>query len=199
MNDLINNFNVHCYQSSLEVFTKSTLFTVNAFEQQLLTTILALNWSFWTVEHPYFRNLVSLLCSEMKMTDYTKIESLLKNCYEEVCKSALKELKSQIKVSIVLDCWMSSNNLAFMNITDYFIDENWNYQKVLLEFKELEEVHTDENLVSYVIEVLELWELKHKLLVMTADNVYNNQTLHKHLSKLLKQWEIDWNYQENTV
>ena len=199
MNDLTNNSNVHCYQSSLEVFIKSILFTVNAFEQQLLITILALNWSFQTVEHSHFRNLVSLFYSETKMSDCTKIESLLKNHYEKVHKSALEELESQIKVSIVLDCWTSSNNLAFINITDYFINENWNYWEVLFGFKELEKAHTDENLISYVIEVLKLWKLKHKLLAVTADNIYNNQTLCKHLSKLLKQWRIDWDYQENTV
>ncbi len=71
------------------------------------------------------------------------------------------ELKAQIKVFIVFNEWISSNHLAFLDITAYFIDAEWKYTEILLVFKELKNQYNDENLAEYVLKMLKKWNLTH--------------------------------------
>jgi hypothetical protein len=51
-------------------------------------------------------------------------------------------LPKHAKLSISLDCWTSPFQQAFMAVSGYFIDSEWEYREVLLDFKPLEGEHT---------------------------------------------------------
>jgi hypothetical protein len=65
------------------------------------------------------------------------------NCQQE---SQLQDLPADAKVSLALDCWTSPSQQAFMAITVYFIDKDWNYREMLLGFEPLHGPHTGNNL-----------------------------------------------------
>ncbi|KAF7174239.1 hypothetical protein CNMCM6106_008367 [Aspergillus hiratsukae] len=54
---------------------------------------------------------------------------------KEEHRKILSTLPPTAKVSIALDCWTSPFQQAFMAITGYFIDRDWNYREILLGFE----------------------------------------------------------------
>ena len=47
--------------------------------------------------------------------------------------------------------------------------------------------------------VLNSYSITDRLLVITADNVFNNEVLHTELTALLHKWRINWSADMNTV
>ena len=60
------------------------------------------------------------------------------------CYTTMKIFSETNKISIALNCWISSDQILFMAITGYFITENFYFQKVLLGFALISDIHTDE-------------------------------------------------------
>jgi len=52
------------------------------------------------------------------------------------------------KISFTLDCWTSPNTILFLSVTCHYIDDNWNFQDVLLDFIHLSGSHTGENMMK---------------------------------------------------
>jgi hypothetical protein len=64
-----------------------------------------------------------------------------------------------------------------MAVTGYFLDEDWNYHEILLDFELLYESHTGSYLNTVLIELLEKHQIKNQVLTITIDNASNNLTL----------------------
>ena len=141
--------------------------------------------SFCSVKHLSFVKLLNLLCSDVQTSHWTKFSQLIKKCVKKLKKTVLAELRSKTKISLTLNCWTSLNNLAFLSITEYFIDENWDYWEILLEFQSLWGQHFRKNLTKVVMNVLNSYKILNKLLIITADNAFNNATLHTELTTIL--------------
>ena len=63
----------------------------------------------------------------------------------------LSKLPPGSSLSIALDCWTSPFGQAFMAITGYFLDQDWNYCEVLLGFEHIQGSHTGTQLSETVI------------------------------------------------
>ena len=61
-----------------------------------------------------------------------------------------------------------------MAITGYFITENFYFQKVLLDFALISDIHTGEQLASVVLNVLNKHNLLYRVLEITTDNVHQS-------------------------
>ena len=96
-------------------------------------------------------------------------------------ESILKKLPSDAKLSIALDCWTSPFQQAFMAITGYFIDDEWNYREVLLGFEPIHGSHTGAHLSETLFSLLERHQITKRVLSVTTDNASNNETLMTHL------------------
>ena len=94
-------------------------------------------------------------------------------------------LSSYSKISIALDCWTSPFLQAFIAITGYFIDSDWVYREVLLDFKPIYGAHTGANLSSALIETLTEHRIEDRVFGLTTDNVLNNKTLMESLQQVL--------------
>jgi hypothetical protein len=101
----------------------------------------------------------------------------------------LSALPQNTKLSIALDCWTSPFQQAFMAITGYFIDKEWNYRELLLGFEPLHGSHTGMNLSSVLASVLEQHSIVNRVLAITTDNASNNITLIESLQKYLESLE----------
>lgn len=86
-------------------------------------------------------------------------------------------LPSDAKLSLALDCWTSPFHQAFMAITAYFLDEQWEYRQILLGFEPLEGTHTGENLALALCAVIDRHRIKDQILAITTDNASNNKTM----------------------
>ena len=105
---------------------------------------------------------------------------------KDIESKLLQHLSPKTKISIALNCWTSSNNLTFMTIVSYFIDINWENHEVLLSFEHLSDKHISHNMTQIVDRVLTKYQLQDRLLVITTDNVSNNETLVRSLQNMLK-------------
>ena len=78
----------------------------------------------------------------------THLRKLLDKHIIEVFEITLVSLPIGAKISLALDCWTSPNNLSFMAIIEYYIDQDWQYKKALLGFEPLTGVYTGKHLVT---------------------------------------------------
>ena len=140
---------------------------------------------FHSVEYLSFVKLLNLLYSDVQTLYWTKFSQLIKKCAKKLKEPVLTELRSKIEISLTLNCWTSLNNLVFLSMTEYFIDENWDYWEILLEFQSLQGQHFRKNLTKVVMNISNNYEILNRLFVITADNVFNNAILHTELTTIL--------------
>src|SRR2546421_12339640 len=78
-----------------------------------------------------------------------------------------------------------------MAVTEYYIDENWQYREALLGFEPLTGTHSGPNLAVILRHVLEKHDILDRVFALTTDNASNNTTLAKSLEELLTDWQSD--------
>jgi hypothetical protein len=72
-----------------------------------------------------------------------------------------------------------------MAITAYFIDNEWNYQELLLSFGPLHGPHLGRNLSDVLLQLLRERQLLDRIFTVTTDNATNNDTLIRGLREAL--------------
>ena len=89
----------------------------------------------------------------------------------------LVDLPIGAKISPTLDYQTSPNNLLFMTMMRYYINQNQKYKEVLLGFESLIRAHIGKYLVTVFIQVLEHHLITNQVFSLTIDNASNNTTL----------------------
>ncbi|OQD74460.1 hypothetical protein PENANT_c174G02644 [Penicillium antarcticum] len=124
-------------------------FTQQIWEQKILNLITVSHLPFLFVEHQEFHDLLSyarLAPIPPSVPSRKVIRDRLRGFVIEQQQETLQQLPSSAKMSIALDCWTSPFQQAFMAITGYFLDQEWEYREVLLGFKPISGSHTGVNL-----------------------------------------------------
>ncbi len=160
---------------------------------------MTLNMSFKSIEHSKFIRLMNMLRFFINILKRTFFENQIRKKYQIIQSRLLHNLKSNIKISIALNNWTSSNNIVFMSVTNYFIDKNWKYREVFLTFQSLSDAHTNETMTQIVVNILKKYNLKNRLLAIIIDNASNNEKMRKEMKKILKNIEIEWDHEKNHV
>ena len=83
----------------------------------------------------------------------THLQKLLDKHVREVYDIALTSLLTGAKISLALNCWTSLNNLSFMAVIGYYINDNCYYKEALLGFKPLTRSHIGKNLATILTQV----------------------------------------------
>jgi hypothetical protein len=142
--------------------------------------VAGLRLPYLIVENPLFRKLLQRAQASPRPLQFPSARTVHRQIHQtgqEKQQLILKSLPEGAKLSIALDCWTSPFSQAFMAITGYFIDINWNYREFLLGFEPLEGTHSGENLSSVLLTRLKDYDITHRILAITTDNASNNQTL----------------------
>ncbi len=160
---------------------------------------MTLNMSFRSIEHSKFIRLMNMFRFFINILKRTFFENQVRKKYQIIQSRFLQNLKSHTKINIVLNNWTSSNNIAFMNVTNYFIDKNWKYREVLLAFQSLSDAHTNETMIKIVVNILKKYKLENRLLAIIIDNASNNEKMKKEMKKILKELDIEWDHEKNHV
>lgn len=104
--------------------------------------------------------------------------------------SVLQKLPKDGKLSVALDCWTSPFQQAFMAVTGYFLDKDWNYREILLGFEPLHGTHSGVNLSAVLLELLQKHQITDKVLAITTDNASNNSTMLSSIQDSIQSLEI---------
>lgn len=161
-------------------------------EQQIVRTITALQLPFQVVEHPELQMLCRLARAAPSMPEFPSartVQRRLQESVDDANQKILEKLPSTAKLSIALDCWTSPFQQAFMAITGYFIDQDWNYREILLGFEPLHGTHSGVNLSNVLLERLQHCKIEGRVLAITTDNASNNKTLMKKIQESLSAFE----------
>lgn len=110
----------------------------------------------------------------------------MKRC-EEIEMSLFDNLSREIKISLTMNCWSTSNRQFYMSIIAFFIDKYWKYHEILIEFEYMKGKHTDSALVKVVEDILKKHNIQQRILVIITDNASNNEIFFVQLMKNLKE------------
>jgi hypothetical protein len=135
-------------------------YTKKNFQNQLINIVLVLNLFFRFIEHFEFVCLINMFKSNVKISRRTRFEKMIKIKYKKIKKTILKNLKITIRINIALNNWISSNNIVFMTIIDYFIDENLKYREMLFAFESFTEAHIDKMITKKVLLTLKSFQIQ---------------------------------------
>jgi hypothetical protein len=160
---------------------------------------MTLNMSFKSIEHSKFIRLMNMFKLFTNILKRTFFEDQIRKKYQIIQSRFLQNLKSYIKINIALNNWTSSNNIIFMNVTNYFIDKNWKYREMLLTFQSLSDAHMNEIMIRIVVNILKKYKLKNRLLAVIIDNASNNEKMRKKMKKILRKIDIEWDHEKNHV
>jgi hypothetical protein len=148
--------------------------------EKLVKFITTARLPFRIVEHPEFIDFVEtiqLAQSQINLPSARTIRRYLNTAVQEQQQSVLSKLPKESRLSIALDCWTSPFKQAFMAITGYFIDQEWNYCEVLLGFEHIHGSHTGSKLRETVFQILQEHNITNRVLSITTDNASNNNTM----------------------
>ena len=106
---------------------------------------------------------------------------------EETHIQLLSKLPQDGRILIVVDCWTSPDQKAFIAITGYFLTEDIGYHEVLLGFRPISGNHEGISLAGLVLSVLHKHDLSRRVLGITTDNTSNNRTMFISITRQLKE------------
>jgi hypothetical protein len=75
------------------------------------------------------------------------------------------------KISFTMDLWTSPNNKAFVSCTAHYIDKEWNFHELLVDFGLMRGKHEGANIAEGFIDVLRKYGLMTKVLYSVLTSV----------------------------
>ncbi|XP_058226607.1 zinc finger BED domain-containing protein RICESLEEPER 2-like [Rhododendron vialii] len=158
-------------------------FSVDACKRALAKKIIIDELPFSFVEGEGFKQFIEVVQPMWKPPGRLV---MAKNCmliYGEE-KMALKQIVKHQRLCLTTDTWTSVQNLNYMCLTGHFIDDNWKYQKKILNFCVVPN-HKGDTLGRMVEQCLLDWGID-KFLTVTVDNASSNSLLIAYLERKTK-------------
>ncbi|EXX59676.1 hypothetical protein RirG_186940 [Rhizophagus irregularis DAOM 197198w] len=171
------------------------------FREKLAIWITIDDQPFTVTECQEFKELVKV-CNEkaeLPSADTVRKDVLkLYNKYRIDVKHMLQNVLG--KLSFTLDCWTSTNNIAFLGITCHFVDVDWCLKETLVDFIHLSGSHSGENLAKEFLKSIdEDFNILTKIMTITADNAANNNTFLRKLEYVCRQKEVKFDHKKNNI
>ncbi|XP_063240561.1 zinc finger BED domain-containing protein 4-like [Bacillus rossius redtenbacheri] len=140
------------------------------------------------VENKGFRKLIAFLEPRYSMVSRKFLaNTLIPEMYQTTCEKVKGLLVQTEYISLTLDMWTSSAKDDFMGITAHFIDSEYEACHVALEVRPFLEVsHNAENIIHFILELCESWNIEDRIFVIVRDNARNitaalNSSTYQHL------------------
>ncbi|XP_066585170.1 uncharacterized protein [Prorops nasuta] len=133
-----------------------------------------------------------LISPDIQFPNRFTLRNKVKLRFEEMRGNIINSLeKSTSKISFTIDGWTSIANRSVYGITAHFIDENWNYQSIVLDFVPSQGRHTGEEIANIFYKSVNDFGIADKIMGITVDNVSANTTFIYELGKLVPEFNIE--------
>ncbi|GMP26225.1 hypothetical protein CsSME_00002761 [Camellia sinensis var. sinensis] len=142
--------------------------------------------SFRFVEGVGFRRFCNVM--QPKFTPIPSRHTISREVFN-IFKNERDKLKKAIKgrrICFITDTWTSIQNLCYMCLTTYFIDDNWKLQKRIINFQQVED-HKGETLGKKIESCLIEWNID-SIFTLTVDNASSNNLAIQYLKTITKYW-----------
>jgi hypothetical protein len=117
------------------------MLTRENFVTQFLRWAIATNQNFTISENIEIKRLFQCLNSYVKLSSSFIIKNHVMKRLKEVEFKLFEHLSHLAKISLTLNCWSAFNRQFYLTIFVFFIDKNWKYQKIVIEFEYMKERH----------------------------------------------------------
>ena len=130
----------------------------------LIKWIVIKQHPFTIIEEQHFINFIYSLHPTAKIPSADTIKSYITNFYK-IDKEKIQNILLNIsgKISFTTDCWTSPSVKSFLSMTAHFIDKDWKLQHILLDFLEIFDSHTGQNLKETFVTGLEYFSIENKV------------------------------------
>ncbi|KAL0431098.1 UNVERIFIED_CONTAM: hypothetical protein Sradi_0735800 [Sesamum radiatum] len=127
-----------------------------------------------TLTEKWLINAFKFLNPSAELWSGKKFQTVLREVFRSMQES-VRLIVEQVcsKVSFTLDFWTSYEQILYMSITCQWIDENWSFQKVLLDICHIPSPCGGSEIYYALLKVLRLYNLETKILSCTHDNSPN--------------------------
>ncbi|KAL0283373.1 UNVERIFIED_CONTAM: hypothetical protein Sangu_2894100, partial [Sesamum angustifolium] len=127
-----------------------------------------------TLTEKWLINAFKFLNPSVELWSGKKFQTVLREVFRSMQES-VRLIVEQVcsKVSVTLDFWTSYEQILYMSVTCQWIDENWSFQKVLLDICHIPSPCGGSEIYYALLKVLRLYNLETKILSCTHDNSPN--------------------------
>jgi hypothetical protein len=95
--------------------------------------------------------------------------------------------------------WTSPNHRAFFGLVGHWLDSIGVVRCALLGLERFKGAHTGTNQAAVIWNIINLYELHHRIGYFTTDNASNNATALQELAKILEKHNIDFSPEQSRV
>ena len=121
-----------------------------------------------------FRKLIKELDPAFIVPDVKLIKQIIHKSYNHTFPLIKKFLHdNSISVCLTTDMWTAKNRQGFLGVTCFFLDKNFVIQEVILTVEYVRYPHTAENISDALLVILDQWEIREKVHMITTDNGAN--------------------------
>jgi hypothetical protein len=172
---------------------KETLTPQQLLEKNLLYWIIDDKQAFTTIEKPSFKRIFQDIPGiQLPFESRSTVKRRLDEKFDIQRQQLKEELAMTCKsIALSLDIWTSKNQLPILGVIGHWLTEDFSYTERVLEFIELQGIHSGENLASAIQTMLSQLDLQEKLITITGDNAGNNEVMASELFHTLKETAFD--------
>ena len=139
---------------------------------------------FHIVEHVEIIRLFRCLNENISFSSVNIIKNHIIKRFVEIEKQFFKHLfDDNIKILLILNDWATFNKQSYFEIIAFFINNNWRYYDVFIDFENVLNRHFNNKLIIIVRELLQKYNIKNHFNVVITDNANNNKIFFKNLIK----------------
>nr|CAI5833286.1 unnamed protein product [Callosobruchus analis] len=100
-----------------------------------------------------------------------------KQCYNESRRMIQHHARS---LSLTPDCWSSMNSESYIRLTAHFLTDEFGMKSISLNCSIMDGLHTSKMLASKISTIIDEWEIKSKIALITSDNAANISNAFRH-------------------
>ncbi|MQL84291.1 hypothetical protein Taro_016793 [Colocasia esculenta] len=143
------------------------------------------------IEDEVLTNLFRFLNSSVKLWSRERVQSMTLDVFKsmrEDVRASIEHINS--KVSIALDFWTSCEQIFYMSVKAYWIDENWSLHKALLDVSPISYPCGGPEIFHNLLKTLKMFNVEKRILSCTLDSSLDNSQPAIHACLALKE-ELD--------
>jgi hypothetical protein len=142
-------------------------------------------------ESPNFKNLIQrAFCPQYQPVSRTTIKSDLMSQYHKqlvILKENFK--KVQFSFALTSDIWTSSHQkTSYISVVAHYLDNSYYLRKRVIGFRVMYDSHTGTAIANHILEVVNGFKIRNKILSITPDNASSNTNAIESLTPRLQSY-----------
>jgi len=144
-------------------------------DQKLIKFIINDIQPFNILVNQHFRTFVNSLNPSYNIPSQHKIDQIIEFSFQNT-RQTLMDIINSVgveSVSLTCDFWTSRGRHGYIGVTSCFLNENFEFNEMLLALQHVPYPHTAEVIYEKLKEIIYQWGIQNKVFTLTTDNGAN--------------------------